>query len=493
MSGRPVLVLGASGYVGSRLVPWLVARGFLVRAAARSLESLSRRPWARHSRVALAEADALDPESLRRAFDGCAAAYYLVHSMGSEPGGFVEADRRAAEAAAEAAGAAGTERILYLGGLGEGPRLSPHLASRQEVGRILKAGRAKVTELRAAMILGSGSASFEILRYLVERLPLMVTPRWVRTSCQPISIRNVLEYLGRCLELPETAGGLYEIGGPDVTDYLRLMRIYGEEAGLPRRLILPVPVFTPKLSSYWIHGVTPVSGRLARPLAEGLSHPVVCRDDEIRRLIPQKLEDCRQAIRGCLAWRRAALFPPQEPPEGMPAAEWPAPGDPRWAGGTLYEDSRSVEVAAECSDAWKPISLLGGADGWYHSQWLWRLRGRLDRLVGGPGRTPARPKDGPLRSGGYLDGWSVKEVIPGRRLLLAARMKLPGEASLDFRVEPVSDRRSRIRLIARFAPRGLGGLVYWWAVRPLHAWVFGGMIRQIARRAAETARGGNDT
>ena len=299
MTTKPVLVTGSTGYVGGRLVPKLLDSGYRVRALGRSIAKLQARPWARHPLVELARGDVLDYESLLEAAQGCRAAFYLVHSMVADPKGFTETDRTAAQNMARAAAEAGLEHIIYLGGLGstEDPHLSQHLRSRHEVAEILQSGPVPATFLRAAMILGSGSASFEILRYLVDRLPVMITPRWVHNPVQPIAIRNVLNYLQGCLEHEETRGQTFDIGGPEVLTYRQLFDIYAEEAHLRRRLIIPVPVLTPTLSSYWIHLVTPVPASIARPLAEGLSNPVVCKDNRIRAIIPQELLDCRQTIR----------------------------------------------------------------------------------------------------------------------------------------------------------------------------------------------------
>ncbi len=299
-------VLGATGYVGGRLVPRLLAAGYRVRAIGRSLAKLRGRSWAGHPLVELAAGDALQPESLGAALRGASVLYFLVHSMAPGGGDFTRADRDAARNAAGAASAAGVRRIIYLGGLGEDhPGLSRHLRSRAEVARLLQAGPVPVTVLRAAMIIGSGSASFEILRYLVERLPVMVTPRWIDTPCQPIAIRNVLTYLIGCLDCPQTVGQVFDIGQPRIVTYRELMTIYAEEAGLRRRWIVPVPVLTPRLSSYWIHLVTPVPASLARPLAEGLSNPVLCQEQRLATLVPQELLDCRRAIRLALQRQRA--------------------------------------------------------------------------------------------------------------------------------------------------------------------------------------------
>ena len=480
--GTPVAVLGATGYIGSRLIPRLLAAGYRVRAVARNPEKLSSRSWSGHPLAERVASDVFDRTSLTESVRGCQAVYYLVHSMNPGTLDFADADRKAAENMVAAATAGGAQRIIYLGGLGEeSAGLSHHLASRAEVARILRAGTAPVTVLRAAMIIGSGSASFEILRYLVERLPVMITPRWIDTPCQPIAVRNVLGYLIGCLECQATVGETFDIGQEEVVDYRRLMEIYAEEAGLRRRWIIPVPVLTPRLSSYWIHLVTPVPASLARPLAEGLRNPVVCRDTRIRTLIPQPLLDCRQAIRLALERLRQQSVESSWIDAGrIPPAEWSVPGDPGWAGGTILEDGRRIAVNASPEEVWSVVSRVGGSTGWYYGDWLWRLRGMLDRLVGGVGLNRGRRDAAELQVGDALDFWRVAAVERPRRLLLAAEMKLPGQAVLEFRLEQNSVEQTELQQSARFLPRGLWGLLYWYAVLPFHGLVFNGMLRGIA-------------
>lgn len=483
--GGKVLVTGATGYIGGRLIPLLLERGLQVRAASRSIQKLKGRPWAHHTRIELAETDVLNPESLEQACEGCFAAFYLVHSMLPGQKDFRDADRRAALNMKSAAEKKGLQRMIYLGGLGEeGPSLSKHLKSRAEVGEILRSGAVPVTLLRAAMIIGSGSASFEILRYLVERLPVMVTPRWLATPSQPIAVRNVLEYLAGCLERPETAGKTYDIGGPDVLTYHELMKIYAEEAGLRPRLVIPVPVLTPRLSSYWIHLVTPVPSSIARPLAEGLRNPVVCRENRIREIIPQKLLTCREAIRLALERLKHDDLPSHWTDAGkVTPVETLYEGDPGWAGGTLFEDRRTVSVSASAESVWNVLSRIGGETGWYYANWLWKIRGAMDRLAGGVGLRRGRRSAHEILPGDAVDFWRASAVEPWGRLLLTAEMKLPGKATLEFKISPEDGRGCRLEQTARFWPKGLWGILYWFAVAPLHHFIFGGMLKAVSQRA----------
>ncbi len=484
MRTAPVLVTGATGYVGGRLIPKLLEEGWRVRALGRSVAKLKDRPWAGHPQVELAQGDVLDLPSLKQAAQGCWAAFYLVHSMIAAPQSYQETDRQAARHMVEAAAAAGLNRIIYLGGLGsrEDPHLSSHLRSRYEVAQILQAGPVPATFLRAAMILGSGSASFEILRYLVERLPVMITPRWVSNPVQPIAIRNVLGYLAGCLRVEATRGQTFDIGGPEITTYRQLFDIYAEEAGLRRRLIIPVPVLTPRLSSYWIHLVTPVPAAIARPLAEGLRNPVICQENRIRELIPQDLLDCRTTIRLALqrvrqqqvdtCWMDAGRSVPPE---------WLACGDAPYAGGTVLELAYAITLAADPAEIWPLLSRIGGQTGWYYGTALWKLRGWLDRLGGGVGFRGGRRHPTEIQVGDALDFWRVLEVRPPFHLMLLAEMKLPGEAILEFEIQPLAEGKSRLIQRARFLPRGLGGLLYWYALDPFHRWVYGGMLKAIAQ------------
>jgi uncharacterized protein YbjT (DUF2867 family) len=484
MMSKPVLVTGATGYVGGRLIPLLLESGYRVRAMARSLPKLQSRPWSGHPHIELVQGDVLAYDSLAKAASGCGAAFYLVHSMVTQNRHFAEADRKSALNMAVAAAQAGIERIIYLSGLGDNrsKALSKHLQSRHEVGEILQTGTVSCTILRAAMIIGSGSASFEILRYLVERLPVMITPRWVYTPCQPISIRNVLNYLTGCLDHPETSGQTYDIGGPDVLTYRRIMDIYAEAAGLPKRWVIPVPFFTPTLSSYWIHLVTPVPSSIAVPLAQGLSTPVVCSENRIRSIIPQTLLSCRESIQLALerltqdrmdtCWMDAG--PLQEP-------EWAYCGDAAYAGGTVLQCGFKVGMNASLDQVWAPISRIGGKNGWYYASFLWQVRGLMDRLAGGVGLQRGRRSISRLYTGDALDFWRVLEIDPLHRLTLLAEMKTPGEAILEISLTPQPDGITQLQLLSRFLPRGLMGILYWYLLYPFHEIIFAGMLQAIAK------------
>lgn len=509
---KPVLVVGSTGYVGGRLVPLLLESGYRVRAMGRSMAKMAARSWSEHPLFTMVEGDILDFESLRNAARGCGAAFYLVHSMMAAGKDFVQADRKGAVHMAAAAAAARMDRIIYLGGLAEAgrQRLSEHLQSRKDVAEILKSGSVPVTDLRAGAILGAGSASFEILRYTVERLPVMLAPRWVETLNQPISIRNVLVYLKGCLETDAVLGKTLDIGGPEVMSYRRLAEIYAEEVGLPPRRIVPVPFVTPALSAFLIHRLTPVPANLAKPLVEGLRNESVCKDDRIHDIIPQQLYSCRETIRMALesmqaghvdtCWSDAGcLVPP----------EWVYCGDAAYTGGTIFECGYRIRIQTSVDEVWKAVMKIGGENGWYFGDVMWQLRGGIDRLQGGAGLRRGRRHPTELRVGDALDFWRVMDLVPGRRLLLGAEMKLPGEAVLDIRVYPIQEtshpvkpdhdgpdreggtkEETEIEYLSRFVPKGLGGLIYWYGLLPGHQWVFEGMLKGLARAVGRPVTAG---
>lgn len=471
-----VAILGASGYVGGRLVLPLMEAGYRVRCIARRPEFLAARVSAG---VEVVNGNALDRASLVAALQGCDFAYYLVHSMGSA-GSFEEEDRLAATGFASAAAEAGVRRIVYLGGLGdEDEALSMHLRSRHETGRILRGGSVPTVELRASIVIGSGSLSFEMVRALTERLPIMITPKWVSVPAQPIAIGDLLGYLVAALEVPIDGSQVFEIGGADVVSYGDIMREYARQRGLPR-LMLPFPFLTPWLSSLWLGFVTPLYARIGRKLIESIVHPTVVRNDAARHAFDVRPMGLSEAVRSALANEENELAETRW--SDSLSAAGPSPD---WAGvrfGNRLVDSRTVVVEVPVGRAFAPVRRIGGRSGWYHAEILWRLRGVIDMWIGGVGMRRGRRDDENLRVGDALDWWRVEAFEPDRRLLLVAEMKLPGRAWLEFEVTP-SPGGSVIRQTAVFDPAGLAGLLYWYGIYPLHAVVFRGMLAAIARRA----------
>ena len=478
MESRRVLVTGATGYVGGRLLRALEERGILARCLTRHPENLEARVSAQTEVVA---GDVADPDSLKPALEGCSTAYYLIHSMGAT-GDFVDRDRQAARNFGIAARESGVERIVYLGGLGDG-KLSSHLASRQEVGRVLRESGVVTVELRASIIIGSGSLLFEMIRSLVDKLAVMITPRWVNARAQPIAVEDVIEYLLAAREVPLDGRRVFEIGGADIASYREIMLEYARQRGLKRRMIA-VPALTPWLSSLWLGLVTPVYARVGRKLIDSIRCDTVVKDPaalEVFRVRPLSLA---QAV------ERALANEDREFAETRWSDALSSYGGPRsWGGvrfGSRLVDARCVEVDCPPERAFAPVRRIGGRTGWYYANWLWRIRGALDLLAGGPGLRRGRRTADEVWPGETLDFWRVEAFEPNRLLRLRAEMKTPGRAWLQFEVEP-SGQGSRIVQTALFDPAGLAGLLYWYGLYPVHRPIFDGMLRSCWTRRSRAA------
>jgi uncharacterized protein YbjT (DUF2867 family) len=488
--GPLILLTGASGYVGGRLLTRLERAG-------RSLRCMTRRPGQLAARTAatteVVAGDVGDPASLRAALEGVDVAFYLIHSMAGRDD-YHRADREGAEAFGAAARDAGVRRIVYLGGLGHGDDLSGHLRSRQEVGRVLAASGVPVIELRAAIVVGSGSTSFEMIRALVDRLPVMITPKWVATRTQPIAIEDVLSYLVEAADVGMDGGAVFEIGGPDAVSYGDLMREYARQRGL-RRLMIPVPVLTPRLSSLWLGLVTPVYARVGRELVEGLRNETVVRDPAARRVFRVRPRGVREAVARALV-NEDREFAATRWSDALSSGPAPSEGSGRAFGGTAVGsrlvDSRVARVPVPPEVAFDPIQRIGGQRGWYYGNALWRLRGLLDLPFGGAGTRRGRRDPRHLLPGDTVDFWRVEAIEPDHLLRLSAEMWVPGRAWLQFEV--VEDPGgSIIRQTAIFDPSGLLGRLYWYAIWPIHGFVFRGMVQGIARAATEAHRAGRPT
>ena len=472
-----VLVTGATGYIGGLLVPALVNGGHEVRCVARLPERLA----GRFAGVDVVRGDVFDGPSMLAAMDGIEVAYYLIHSMTADRHDFSQSDREAAATFGAAAREAGVKRIIFLGGLGvDGATLSRHLRSRHEVGDILRRGGVPVTEFRAAIIVGSGSISFEMIRYLTERLPVMVAPKWVSTRCQPIAVRDVIRYLVDALKRTENESTIYEIGGADVMTYREMMMRYASVRGLSRHMLV-VPLLTPRLSSYWIHLVTPIPASIARPLVEGLTNEVIVKNDAARRAFPEidpigYDEALRVALDRSLSTEQATTWFDAYDVRTLPG---------EFSGLTqgMLIDRRERQTWALPAQVSAVYSSLGGNRGWLYGDFLWQLRGTMDRLAGGVGTRRGRRSATDLRVGDAVDFWRVEQYRPPALLRLRAEMKLPGIAWLQFESAPNAAGGTTLRQTAFFEPRGLFGYAYWYMVLPFHEFIFGNMVRRIVEEA----------
>jgi uncharacterized protein YbjT (DUF2867 family) len=484
-SARKILVTGASGYVGGRLVTALLEDGADIRVFVRDKNKAQSHTWA--SAVEIAVGNASDYQSTVAALTGVHTAFYLLHSINLGPN-FDKIESEMATNFAKAAAECGVKQIVYLGGINNDAKTSKHLSSRANTGKSLASSTVAVMELRAGIIIGSGSASFEMLRHLTHRLPVMTTPKWVMNKTHPIAVRDVLWYLRKSAMLEKPVSGVFDIGGPEVLSYADMMQKFAKLSGLRKRLIIKVPVLTPKLSSLWIGFVTPVPTSLARPLVGSLISEVVADPAKsINHLIPKPTEgliDVEGAIKLALSHVSGNTVKTRWSDATTQTAPWQkAQSDPAWAGEALYKDTKVRVTDASMENLWVAIEEIGGENGWYGSDFLWYLRGLLDRMIGGVGLRRGRRDPIHLRVGDSLDFWRVESLVPGESLKLYAEMILPGKAWLEFRIKKLPNGQSEVTQEASYSPRGLGGQLYWYAVLPFHSLVFPTMIRNLIRSA----------
>ena len=491
-NGQPAtcLVTGATGYIGGRLVRELLIAGYKVKVLARFPDRLRDMAW--FDQVEVISGDALDISDVNRAMQNVDVAYYLLHALNQGPE-FVDIETKMAQLFAESAKNNNIQKIIYLGGLIPKQVLSQHLESRRVTGEILRNSGVPTIELRAGVVIGSGSASFEMLRYLTERLPIMITPKWVKTKIQPIAVRDVLYYLVGAASISNDVNRAFDIGGNDIFTYKEMMEHYARAADLRKRIIIPVPLLTPRLSSLWVGLVTPVPGSIAKPLVRSLINEVICQENDIKKYLPDPKEGLTtfdKAVDLALIRVRDAQVSTRWSSASIPGVpSEPMPSDPKWSGGSLYQDVRTAEVDTGNNEVWKVVEAIGGEHGYFSLDWAWEIRGLMDRAVGGVGLRRGRRDPNTLHVGETLDFWRVEERIPDNLLRLRAEMKMPGKAWLEFKIEKINDNKCKLTQRAIFYPKGLAGHAYWWSIIPFHGLVFPGMCRNIAKVAMKNKHG----
>lgn len=484
MTEKPILVLGGTGYVGGRLVPLLLSSGYTVRVAGRSAEKIHARTWGDHPNLQIAVVDIHDMDALIKAARGCGVIYYLVHSVSIKDRDYGARDRAGAYNLVQATRATpGLERIIYLGSLGgANDHMSREILCRQEIARILTFASVPVTTLRAGLIIGSGSAAFEMISYMAERHPLMLAPTWMTMRCQPISIRNVLVYLLECLEHGETIGREYDIGGNEVMTYSDLFQLYAKSVGLRRRKFIPLPFIMPRLSAYWVSLVTPIPYNVSRVMVESLLGEMVCQEDYIREVIPQKLVEAGEAITMARQSEGQGNIESSCFDSGFcDAPEWIQKGDAEFASEGGFKAFYSITLKTDPATVWDRIKRLGGEQGWYYGNTLWRIRGLIDKIFGGVGLSRGRRDKNNIRVGDALDFWRVLTVKEPEQLQLVAEMLVWGQALLQFDITETAPGQTELFLKAYFRPKGLCGLLYWYSVYPFHAPIFRGMLKKMAK------------
>lgn len=491
-NGQPAtcLVTGATGYIGGRLVRELLLAGYKVKVLARFPDRLRDMAWI--NQVEVISGDALNISDVNRAMQNVDVAYYLLHALNQGPE-FVDIETKMAQLFAESAKNNNIQKIIYLGGLIPKQVLSQHLESRKVTGEILRNSGVPTIELRAGVVIGSGSASFEMLRYLTERLPIMITPKWVKTKIQPIAVRDVLYYLVGAASISNDVNRAFDIGGNDIFTYKEMMEHYARVADLRKRIIIPVPLLTPRLSSLWVGLVTPVPGSIAKPLVRSLINEVICQESDIKKYLPDPREGLTtfdKAVDLALIRVRDAQVSTRWSSASIPGVpSEPMPSDPEWSGGSLYQDVRTAEVNTSNHEVWKVVEAIGGEHGYFSLDWAWEIRGLMDRAVGGVGLRRGRRDPNTLHVGETLDFWRVEERIPDNLLRLRAEMKMPGKAWLEFKIEKIDETKCKLTQRAIFYPKGLAGHAYWWSIIPFHGLVFPGMCRNIAKVAMKSKHG----